>query len=65
MTEFLYVKAKNAYMNYILFKLNKRYYSKILLENETNFYLKSCSNDKLAEKLKKLIKICCQDLFYI
>ena len=59
MAEFIYNNAKNASISHISFKLNYDYYLKILFEENFNFYLKSCFADKLAKKLRKLIKVYC------
>ena len=36
-----------------------------LFKDNVNVRLKTCSTDKLAKKLRELIEICCQNLFYI
>ena len=64
MVEFAYDKAKNATISHTLFKFNCGYYSKVLFKKDVNFYSKSCSINKLIEKLRELIEICCQNLFY-
>lgn len=46
-------------MGYTLFELNCRYHPRVLFEDETDFHSNSCSTNKLAEKPKKLIEICC------
>ncbi len=46
-------------MGYTLFVLNCRYYPRVLVEDETDLYSKFRSTNKLAEKPKKPIEICC------
>lgn len=58
MTEFLYNNAKNASTDHISFQLNCRYYPIIFIKDKDKLYLRSCSTNKLAKELKKLIKIC-------
>ncbi len=65
MAEFDYNNAKNASTGHTLFKLNCGYQPKVLFEEDVNPCLRSCSIDKLAEELKELIKVCCQNLFHI
>ncbi len=65
MAEFAYNNVINATTSHILFKLNYRYHLKVLFEYETNFCLRFRSANKLAKKLRKLIKICYQNLLNI
>lgn len=65
MTNFVFSNAKNANIDHILFELNCRYNLKALFEDKTDFYLRFCSTNKLAKKLKELIEICCQNLLHI
>lgn len=58
MTEFVYNNAKNANTDHIPFQLNCRYHPIIFIKDEVKLYLRSCSINKLAKELKKLIKIC-------
>ena len=64
MAEFAYNNVKNADISHTLFELNCGYYLKILFENNINFYSKSCSVDKLAKELRKLMAICYQNLLH-
>ena len=59
MAKFAYNNAKNVNTSHTLFKLNYGYYHRILFEKDVNFYLRSCSTDKLAKKLRELIKVYC------
>ena len=65
MAESLYNNTKNISTYYTLFELNCGFYLQVLFKEDVNFHLKSCSTNKLAEKLKKLIKICYQNLVHI
>ena len=65
MTEFAYNNAKNISICHTLFELNCAYYLKILFKENINLHLQFYSTNKLARELKKHIKICCQNLFYV
>ena len=65
MAEFAYNNVKNASINYTLFKLNYSYYLRVSFEENVDFCLRSHSIDKLAQELRELIKICCQNLLYV
>ena len=65
MTKFAYNNAKNTSTAYTLFKLNYGYYLKMLFEDEANSHSRFYFINKLAKKLRKLIEIYCQNLFYI
>ena len=65
MAEFAYNKAKNASTGHTLFELNCGFYSQVLYKKNIDFHSKSYSANKLIDKLRKLIKIYYQNLFYI
>ncbi len=65
MIKFAYSNAKDASIGYILCKLNYIYHLSVFFKDETDLHLKSYSVTKLANKLKKLIEICCQNLFLV
>lgn len=65
MAEFAYNNIKNISTGHAFFKLNYQYFSNILLKDETDPYLRSCSANKLAEQRKKLIEICYLNLLYV
>ena len=65
MAEFTYNNAKNISSGHTLFKFNYDYYSKVLFKEDVNPCSRFCSTKKLAEKLRKLINICYQNLFYV
>lgn len=58
MAKFTYNNAKNASIGYIPFELNCSYYDQVLFKENINSHLRSCFANKLADQLKKLIKIC-------
>ena len=64
MAKFAYNNAKNASTSDTPFELNCGYHSRVSFEEDVNLHSKSCSADKLARELKKLIEVCCQNLFY-
>ena len=65
MAEFAYNNAKNASIGHTLFKLNCGYHLRVSFEKNVNPCSKSRSTNKLAKELKKLMKICCQNLLHI
>ena len=62
--EFAYNNTKNASTGHTLFKFNCGYHSKVFFEEDVDFRLRSRSTNELAEKLKKLIEVCCQNLLH-
>ena len=64
MVEFAYNNVKNASTGHTPFKLNCNYYLRVFFKENVDLCLRSCSANKLAEELKKLIEVCCQNLFY-
>ncbi len=64
MAKFVYNNTKNTSTNYISFKLNYRFHLQVLLKKNVTLYFKSRSTNKLADKLRELMKICYQNLFY-
>ena len=65
MAEFAYNNVKNVSISHILFKLNCGYYSRVLFEEDIESRSRSCSANKLTKELRKLIKICYKNLFYL
>ena len=65
MTEFTYNNAKNASTGHILFELNCGYHLRVLFKEDIEPRSRSHSTNDLAEKLRKLIEICYQNLFYV
>ncbi len=62
--EFAYNNAKNTSTSYTLFKLNCGYHSRVFFEKDVDSHSRSRSANKLAEELRKLIEICCQNLLH-
>ena len=59
MAKFAYNNTKNASIGHTPFKLNCGYYPRVLFKEDVNPHSKSCSADKLAGELRKLIEVCC------
>ena len=62
--EFAYNNAKNASTSHISFELNCGYHSRVSFEKNVNPQVKSYSANKLADMLRQLIEICCQNLLF-
>ena len=62
--EFAYKNTKNTSTGHTLFEHNCSYYSKVFFKEDVDPCLRSCSTNKLAEKLKKLIEVYCQNLLH-
>lgn len=65
MAEFTYNAAKNTSASHTVFELNCGYYPRVLFQDETDPYSRFQPANELVKKLKKLMKICCQNLIYI
>ena len=65
MAKFAYNNIKNAKIGHTPFKLNCGYHLRILFKKDVNPNSKSCYDNKLAKKLRKLMKVYYQNLFYI
>ena len=63
MVEFAYNNAKNTSTGHISFELNFSYHPRDSFEEDIDPHSKSRSANKLAEELRKLMKICYQNLF--
>ena len=59
MAKFAYNNAKNASTSHTLFEFNCGYYSKVYFKEDVDPHLRSCSANKLAEQLKKLMEVYC------
>lgn len=62
--EFAYNNTKNTSTGRTLFKLNCGFHLKILFKENIDPRFQFCLAKKLANKLRKLIKICCQNLLH-
>ncbi len=63
--EFTYNNTKNANTGYTLFKLNYGFYPQVLFKKDNNSCFRSRLVNKLSDKLRELIEICYQNLFYV
>ncbi len=65
MAEFAYNNAKNASTSHILFELNCSYHPRVSFEEDVNPRSRSRSANKLAEELRELMKVCCQNHLHV
>lgn len=56
--KFAYNNIKNISIGYIPLVLNYLYHLKVSIKDEINLYSKSCFDNELVDKLKKLAEIC-------
>ncbi len=64
MAEFAYNNAKNTSTGHTPFELNCGYHPKVSFEEDVDPRSRSRSANKLAEKLRELMKVCCQNLHH-
>ena len=64
MAEFAYNNTKNGSTGFTLFEFNCGYYLKVFFKENIDPRLESCFINKLNKKLRKLIKVYFQNLFY-
>ncbi len=64
MAEFAYNNAKNASTGHTPFELNCGYHPRVSFEEDVNSRSRSCSANKLAEELRDLMEVCCQNLLH-
>ena len=64
MAKFAYNNAKNTSIGHTPFELNCGYHLRVSFEKNIDPRSRSCSANKLAEKLRELMKVCCQNLLY-
>ena len=62
--EFAYNNAKNASTSHTPFELNCGYHPRVSFKEDIDSRSRSCSANELAEELKELIEVCCQNLFH-
>ena len=62
--KFAYNNIKNASTGYTPFELNCSYHPRVSFKEDVNPYSKFCFTDKLAEELRELMKVCCQNLLH-
>ncbi len=64
MAEFAYNNAKNTSTGYTPFKLNCGYHPRVSFKEDVDPYSRSRSTNKLAEELRELMEVCCQNLLH-
>ncbi len=64
MVEFAYNNIKNASIEHTFFEVNCSYHTRISFEEDLDPRLRSHSANELAEKLRKLIEVCCQNFLH-
>ncbi len=65
MTEFAYNNAKNVSTGHTLFQLNYSNHPRVSFKEDIDSCLRSRSANELAEKLRELMEVCCQNLLHI
>ena len=65
MAEFAYNNAKNISIGHTSFELNYNSYLWMLNKDEVNSHSKSKSADKLSIKLRELMIVCQENLYYV
>ncbi len=64
MAEFTYNNAKNASTGHTPFELNCGYYPRVSFEEDVDPRSRSRLANELAEELRELIEVCCQNLLH-
>ena len=64
MAEFAYNNAKNANTGHTPSELNYGYHPRVFFKEDVDPRLRFRSANKLAEELKELIKVCCQNFLH-
>ncbi len=64
MAKFAYINTKNDSTSHTPFYLNCRFYFWVSFKKDINLRFRFRLANKLADKLKKLMEICCQNLLY-
>ncbi len=64
MAEFTYNNAKNASTGHTPFKLNCGYHPRVSFEEDVDPRSRSRSANELAEELRELMEVCCQNLLH-
>ena len=64
MAEFAYNNAQNASTGDTPFKFNYGYHPRVSFKEDVDSRSRSRSANELAEELKKLIEVCCQNLLH-
>ncbi len=64
MAEFAYNNAKNASTGHTPFELNCGYHPRVSFEEDVDPRSRSRSTNELAEELRELMEVCCQNLLH-
>ncbi len=64
MAEFTYNNTKNASTSHTPFELNCDYYPRVSFKEDVYPHSRSRSANELAEELRELIEVCCQNLLH-
>ena len=64
MVEFAYNNAKNANIGQTSFKLNCGYHPRVFFKEDVDPRSRSRSVNELADKLRELMEVCCQNLLH-
>ena len=64
MAKFVYSIAKNACISYMSFELNCSYHFCVSFEKDSNFCFQSKKTKALFSKLKELMTVCQENLYY-
>ncbi len=64
MPEFAYNNAKNASTSHTPFKLSCSYHPRVFFEEDIDSRSRSRSANELAEELRELMEVCCQNLLH-
>ncbi len=64
MAEFAYNNTKNASTGHTPFELNCGYHSRVSFKEDVDPHSRSRFADKLAEELRELMEVCCQNLLH-
>ncbi len=64
MAEFAYNNAKNASTGHTSFELNCGYHPRVSFKENVDPCSRSRSGNELAEELRELMEVCCQNLLH-
>ncbi len=65
MAEFAYNNTKNAGTSYTFFELNCSYHPRVSFEEDVDSRSRSRSANELAEELRELMEVCCQNFLHV
>ncbi len=64
MAEFTYNNTKNASIGHTPFEFHCSYHPKVSFEEDVDPHSRSCFANRLAEELRELMEVCCQNLLH-